>query len=57
MFGFFALPLIPAFMELGVEVTYPVSEVISSGLLWSSAYVQSDTLNMQMLNVATPNIA
>ena len=37
MFGFFALPLIPAFMELGVEVTYPVSEVVSSGLLWSAA--------------------
>lgn len=34
-FGFFALPLIPACMELGVEVTYPVSEATSTGLLWS----------------------
>ena len=36
-FGFFALPLIPACMELGVEVTYPVAEATSSGLLWSAA--------------------
>lgn len=26
-------------MELGVEVTYPVAEATSSGILWSSAYV------------------
>ena len=38
-FGFFALPMIPACMELGVEVTYPVSEATSSGLLWSSTWV------------------
>ena len=37
LFGFFALPLIPASMELGVETTYPVDEATSSGLLWSSA--------------------
>ena len=36
-FGFFALPLIPACMELGVEITYPVAEATSSGLLWSVA--------------------
>ena len=35
-FGFFALPLIPACMELGVEITYPVAEATSSGLLWSA---------------------
>ena len=35
-FGFFGLPLIPACMELGVEITYPVSEATSSGLLWSA---------------------
>jgi len=35
LFGFFGLPLIPACMELGVEITYPVSEATSSGLLWS----------------------
>lgn len=39
LFGFFGLPLIPACMELGVEVTYPVSEATSSGLLWSMTYV------------------
>ena len=39
LFGFFALPLIPACMELGVEVTYPVAEATSSGLLWSAVYV------------------
>ncbi len=37
LFGFFALPLIPACMELGVEITYPVAEATSSGLLWSFA--------------------
>ena len=37
LFGFFAFPLIPACMELGVEVTYPVAEATSSGLLWSAA--------------------
>ena len=37
VFGFFALPLIPACMELGVEITYPVAEATSSGLLWSVA--------------------
>lgn len=39
LFGFFALPLIPACMELGVEVTYPVAESTSSGLLWSIAQI------------------
>ncbi|KAL5471602.1 hypothetical protein EMCRGX_G029731 [Ephydatia muelleri] len=34
-FGFFALPLIPVCMELGVEITYPVGEATSSGLLWT----------------------
>jgi FLVCR family MFS transporter 7 len=37
VFGFFALPLIPACMELGVEITYPVAEATSTGLLWSIA--------------------
>ena len=37
MFGFFALPLIPVCMELGVEITYPVAEATSSGLLWTCA--------------------
>ena len=36
VFGFFALPLVPVCMELGVEITYPVGEATSSGLLWSS---------------------
>ncbi len=36
VFGFFAFPLVPACMELGVEITYPVSEATSSGLLWSA---------------------
>ena len=36
VFGFFALPLVPVCMELGVEITYPVAEATSSGLLWSS---------------------
>ena len=35
VFGFFALPLVPICMELGVEITYPVGEATSSGLLWS----------------------
>ena len=37
VFGFFALAQIPVCMELGVEITYPVAESISSGLLWSAA--------------------
>ena len=37
MFGFFALPLIPVCMELGVEITYPVGEGTSSGLLWTAS--------------------
>ena len=37
VFGVFALAQIPACMELGVEITYPVAESISSGLLWSAA--------------------
>ena len=36
-FGFFALALLPLCMEMGVEVTYPVAEATSSGLLWSAA--------------------
>ena len=36
VFGFFAFPLVPVCMELGVEITYPTAEAISSGLLWSS---------------------
>ncbi|CAI8033190.1 Uncharacterized protein B0416.5 [Geodia barretti] len=43
-FGFFALPLIPACMELGVEITYPVAEATSSGLLWSVAQVMGIAL-------------
>ncbi|KAL5471610.1 hypothetical protein EMCRGX_G029740 [Ephydatia muelleri] len=39
VFGFFALPLVPVCMELGVEITYPVGEATSSGLLWSSVQV------------------
>ena len=41
VFGIFAFSLLPICMELGVEVTYPVAEATSSGLLWSSAYVMS----------------
>lgn len=37
LFGLFALPLFPVCLELGVEVTYPVAEATSSGLLWSVA--------------------
>ena len=37
MFGFFALPLIPVCMELGVEITFPIAEATSSGLLWTCA--------------------
>ena len=34
-FGFFALALMPVWLELGVECTYPdLSEATSSGLLW-----------------------
>ena len=39
VFGFFAFVLVPACLELGVEITYPVTESISSGLLWSAALV------------------
>ncbi|KAL5471603.1 hypothetical protein EMCRGX_G029732 [Ephydatia muelleri] len=39
MFGFFALPVIPVCMELGVEITYPIAEATSSGLLWTCAQV------------------
>ena len=37
LFGFFAFIMMPGCLELGVEVTYPVPEATSSGLLWSSA--------------------
>ena len=37
LFGFFALPQLPVCFELGVEVTYPVPEAISLGLLWSAS--------------------
>lgn len=39
VFGFFAFVLMPACLELGVEITYPVAESTSSGLLWSAALV------------------
>ena len=35
--GFFAIGFLPVAMELGVEVTFPVAEATSSGLLWSSS--------------------
>lgn len=35
--GFFGMAMLPVCMELGVEVTYPVAEATSSGLLWSAA--------------------
>ena len=35
-FGFFGFALMPVCLELGVELTYPVSEATSSGLLWSA---------------------
>ena len=35
-FGFFAFSIMPVFLELGVELTYPVDEAVSSGLLWSA---------------------
>lgn len=44
VFGFFGLSLLPVFMELGVEVTYPVSEVTSSGLLWTATYIAKSTV-------------
>eukprot|EP00731_Ephydatia_muelleri_P020332 Em0013g59a len=44
VFGFFALPLVPVCMELGVEITYPVAEATSSGLLWSSVQISSVVL-------------
>lgn len=39
VFGFFAFVLMPACLELGVEITYPVAESTSTGLLWSAALV------------------
>ncbi|XP_065919337.1 solute carrier family 49 member A3-like isoform X2 [Dysidea avara] len=35
-FGFFGFALMPVCLELGVELTYPVAEATSSGLLWSA---------------------
>jgi len=37
LFGFFALPQMPICFELGVEVTYPVPEATSLGLLWTAS--------------------
>ena len=34
LFGFFALALVPACLEVGVECTYPVAEATSAGLQW-----------------------
>jgi FLVCR family MFS transporter 7 len=39
LFGIFGLSSLPVYMELGVEVTYPVAEATSSGLLWSAAQI------------------
>eukprot|EP00118_Oscarella_pearsei_P026715 m.310333 g.310333 ORF g.310333 m.310333 type:complete len:567 (+) comp50976_c0_seq1:35-1735(+) len=40
VFGLFALALMPVWLELGVECTYPVlSEATSSGLLWIAGQV------------------
>ena len=35
-FGFFAFALMPVCLEVGVELTYPADEAVSSGLLWSA---------------------
>eukprot|EP00041_Stephanoeca_diplocostata_P017868 m.368759 g.368759 ORF g.368759 m.368759 type:complete len:294 (-) comp20843_c0_seq16:5736-6617(-) len=34
--GFFSFAVLPTALELGVEITYPVSEATSSGFLWLS---------------------
>ena len=39
LFGTFSFCFLPVIMELGVEVTYPVAEATSSGLLCISEYV------------------
>ncbi|CAO3699071.1 unnamed protein product [Rhizopus stolonifer] len=44
--GFFAYALIPVYMELAAEVTYPVSESIGSCILWASI-----TLAMLLLSI------
>lgn len=54
VFGFFALPLIPACLELGVEITYPVAEATSSGLLWSAVQIMGVVLISMSSILATP---
>jgi FLVCR family MFS transporter 7 len=49
--GFFCFGLLPVALELGVEITYPVSEATSSGFLWLSgqAFGIAFTLAMSAL--------
>lgn len=38
LYGFTALGVLPVFLELGVECTYPVDEATSSGIQWMFGY-------------------
>lgn len=44
IYGFFATPLIPLCLEFACEITFPVSETISSGLIYKSGQLFGVTM-------------
>ena len=46
LIGFFNVCVQPIAMEFTAEVTYPVSETFSSGVLFMSSYIFSIPLNL-----------
>lgn len=53
VFGFFAFVMMPACLELGVEITYPVAESTSAGLLWSAALVHAPAVGVSAWCITT----
>ncbi|XP_067657381.1 solute carrier family 49 member A3-like [Haliotis asinina] len=54
LFGFFGFALYPICMELAVEVTYPVAEATSSGMLFISGQVQGIVYMLVAQMIAQP---
>nr|XP_057920307.1 solute carrier family 49 member A3 [Doryrhamphus excisus] len=54
LFGFFGFSTYPPFMEMSVEVSYPVGEATSSGLIFISGQIQSLICMILLQSLATP---
>lgn len=56
LFGLFGLGVLPVFLELGVECTYPVDEATSSGISWMTGQIVGAVMMIGSL-AAAPHLS